>query len=129
MQSIFEVYLKTIEEVDSEELVQSLSDFMLIFQDDIAPYTVQLATNLTSQYQRLIQVGFEADEGESTLAAVGCVQAICRIVEAAKNDQANLQQLQAIVYSILMHGLTPEGMDVVEDCLSCINMLIYYGTP
>lgn len=28
-----------------------------------------------------------------------------------------------------MHGLTPEGMDVVEDCLPCINMLIYYGTP
>lgn len=48
LQSIFEVYLKTIEEVDSEELVQSLSDFMLIFQDDIAPYTVQLATNLTA---------------------------------------------------------------------------------
>lgn len=28
-----------------------------------------------------------------------------------------------------MHGLTPEGMDVVEDSLMCINMLIYYGTP
>jgi hypothetical protein len=28
-----------------------------------------------------------------------------------------------------MHGLTPEGMDVVEDCLMCINMIIYYGTP
>jgi hypothetical protein len=28
-----------------------------------------------------------------------------------------------------MHGLTPDGMDVVEDCLNCINMLIYYGTP
>lgn len=28
-----------------------------------------------------------------------------------------------------MHGLTPEGMDVVEDILPCINMLVYYGTP
>lgn len=35
----------------------------------------------------------------------------------------------AIVYPILMHGLTPDGMDVVEDCLNCINLLIYYGTP
>lgn len=102
---------------------------MTVFQDDIAPYTVQLATNLTSQYQRLIQVTFEEDDGESTLAAVGCVSAICRIVEAAKNDPANLQQLQQIVYPILMHGLTPEGMDVTEDCLQCLNMLVYYGTP
>jgi hypothetical protein len=74
-------------------------------------------------------VGFDEDDGESTLAAVGCVQAICRIVDAAKNDQANLQELQKIVYPILMHGLTPDGMDVVEDCLHCINMLVYYGTP
>lgn len=93
LQSIFEVYLKTIEEIESEELVHSLSEFMIVFQDDIAPYCVQLATNLTSQYQRLIQVSFEEDDGESTLAAVGCVSAICRIVEAAKNDPANLQQL------------------------------------
>lgn len=135
-----------MEEIESEELVQSLNEFMAVFQKDIAPYTVQIATNLTTQYQRLIKVDpiieiiselkqkndkvdFNEEDGESTLAAVGVVSAICNIVSAAKNDPANLQKLQAIVYPILMHGLTPDGIDVVEDCLNCINLLIYYGAP
>jgi hypothetical protein len=48
LRSIFEVYLKTIEEIESEDLVQSLNEFMTVFQNDIAPFTVQIATNLTS---------------------------------------------------------------------------------
>jgi len=83
LRSIFEVYLKTIEEIESEDLVQSLNEFMTVFQNDIAPFTVQIATNLTSQYQRLIKVDFNDDDGESTLAAVGVVSAICNIVSAA----------------------------------------------
>jgi len=56
---------------------------MTVFKNDIAPFTVQIATNLTSQYQRLIKVDFNDDDGESTLAAVGVVSAICNIVSAA----------------------------------------------
>jgi hypothetical protein len=36
-------------------------------------------------------VDFNEDDGESTLAAVGVVSAICNIVNAAQNDPANLQ--------------------------------------
>ena len=34
--------------------------------------------------------------------------------------------MQEVVYPILMHGLTPDGMDSIEDGLDCIAMLIYY---
>lgn len=27
---------------------------------------------------------------------------------------------------ILMHGLTPDGIDSIEDALSCVTMLLYY---
>jgi len=46
LQSIFEVYLKTMDEIDSEELVASLDELMTVFQNDIGPFTVQIATNL-----------------------------------------------------------------------------------
>ncbi len=26
-----------------------------------------------------------------------------------------------------MHGLTPDGMDAIEDALDCIALLVYYG--
>jgi hypothetical protein len=26
-----------------------------------------------------------------------------------------------------MHGLTPDGLDAIEDAIDCITLLIYYG--
>ena len=36
-------------------------------------------------------------------------------------------QLQEIVYPILMHGLTPDGLDAIEDGLDCLTTLLYHG--
>jgi len=36
-------------------------------------------------------------------------------------------QLQSVIYPILMHGLTPDGLDAIEDCLDCIALILYYG--
>lgn len=38
-----------------------------------------------------------------------------------------LQQLQSVIYPLLMHGLTPDGLDAIEDVLDCIAIIIYYG--
>jgi len=32
-----------------------------------------------------------------------------------------------IIYPILMHALTPDGLDSIDDGLDCINIFIYYG--
>ena len=40
LQSIFEVYLKTMDEIDCEELVQSLDCLMSVYQDDISGFTI-----------------------------------------------------------------------------------------
>lgn len=36
-------------------------------------------------------------------------------------------QLQSVIYPILMHGLTPDGLDAIEDDLDCIALILYYG--
>ena len=32
-----------------------------------------------------------------------------------------------VVYPIMMHGLTPDGLDAIEDAFECITLVIYYG--
>lgn len=32
-----------------------------------------------------------------------------------------------IIYPILMHSLTPEGLDAIDDGLDCINIFVYYA--
>jgi len=32
-----------------------------------------------------------------------------------------------IIYPILMHSLTTDGLDAIDDGLDCINVFVYYG--
>lgn len=112
-------------DIDSEELVGALEEIVKHFKDDIAPYAIDLTQQLVTAYQRLIQVNVDEDDGESALAAVGCVTAIRRILDSVKENKEVLLRIQQLVFPILMHGLTPDGLDAIEDGLDCIALLIY----
>ena len=43
---LLELYLKIMDEVDSEDLVGALEGIMTVFRDDIAPHAVNLVTKL-----------------------------------------------------------------------------------
>ena len=55
LQSILEVYLRIMEEIDSEVLVDALQEIMECYDDQISPFAVQLSQQLTNKYQSLIQ--------------------------------------------------------------------------
>jgi hypothetical protein len=114
-------------EIDSEELVRALEEIVGHFKDDIAPYALQLTEQLVNSYQRLITVNVEEDDGESALAAVGCVEAVRRVLDSCQNNKELLHQLENIIYPILMHSLTPDGLDAIEDGLDCIALILYHG--
>jgi len=130
LQNILEVYLKLMQDVDSEELIGSLEAFMEKYADDIGPYAVQLAQQLTTKYRSLVTDDNGEDEDleeEKALAAAGCVTAIRRILEACSKDPQQLRQILPIIYPILLHSLTPDGLDCIEEGLDCINIFIYHA--
>lgn len=93
LKNILEVYLKLISEIDSEKLVAALEAIMARYKDDMGPYAIQIASQLVTQYQRLIQVDVDEDDGESALAAVGCVTAIRRLLDSVNKEPNMLVQL------------------------------------
>ena len=50
-----------------------------------------------------------------------------RIIEAINKDKDGLRAILPIIYPILMHSLTPDGLDAIEEGLDCINIFIYYA--
>ena len=82
LKNILEIYLKMMTEIDSEELVAALEEIVSHFKDDISPFALELSQQLVGAYTRLSQVDAENDDGESALAAVGCVTAIRRIIDS-----------------------------------------------
>jgi len=82
LKSVLEIYLKLMNDIDSEELVQALEYIVKKFKDDIEPYAIDLCGSLVQAFHRLAQTNVEDDDGESALAAVGCVTTIRRILHA-----------------------------------------------
>jgi len=66
-------------------------------------------------------------EEEKALAAAGCVTAIRRILEAINKDKVGLAATLPIIYPLLLHCLSEEGLDCIDDGLDIINIFIYYA--
>lgn len=44
-----------------------------------------------------------------------------------KNPQL-IRQVEPIVFPVLMHALTPDGFDAIEDGIDILNVILYHGT-
>jgi len=70
-----------MELVDSEELVGAFETFMETYSEEMPPHAVKIVKHLVRQYERLIKVPIEDDDGEALLAANGCCSAARRLID------------------------------------------------
>ena len=66
----------------------------------------------------------DEDNGESALAAVGCITAIRRILEGCESNPQLIQQMENLLYPVLAYSLTPDGLDAIEDTVDCISIIV-----
>lgn len=121
---LLRLYLKIMQEVDSEELVAALEEIVDTFSEDIGPFAEDLCTELINSYHKLVNQ--DDDDGESSLAAMGCVTAIRRVLNSAQDNKELLSKLEEKVYPVILFSITPEGLDSIEDGLDCATILLYY---
>ena len=82
---------------------------------------------MKQQYIRLIKQDNDDDDGESILAAVASFTSMRRIIDAIQTDVPLLAQIEHIMYPCLLHSLTADGLDSIEEGVDCISMFLYYG--
>lgn len=128
LKDLLSIYLKMMSEIDSEELVAALEEIVSHFKDDIGPYAIELTEQLVGAYKRLCQTNVDDDDGEGAMAAVGCVTAIRRILDSISEQKELISRVEELIYPMLLHSLTPDGMDSIEDGLDCIALLLYHGS-
>jgi hypothetical protein len=90
------------------------------------PYSQKITKQLVDSYIRLIQIDAKDDGGESAMAALGCVQAVTRIIKSCKENSMMLQKIEDIIQPMLMVAMTQEGIETLEEAADCIALLIYY---
>mmetsp|Transcript_29520 Transcript_29520/g.44887 ORF Transcript_29520/g.44887 Transcript_29520/m.44887 type:complete len:666 (+) Transcript_29520:641-2638(+) len=124
---VINTYLDLMNEFDNEELVIAFENIMTLFEDHIAPFACNICEHLKKQYIRLIGQDADEDEGESILAAVASFTSIRRILDSVNTDVNLLAQIEHIIYPCLLHSLTADGLDSIEEGIDCITMLLFNG--
>ena len=114
-------------EFDNEDLVSAFESLMTIYSKDIVPYAADICSHLTEQYKRCIQQDPDEDDGEAILTAVASFTSIRRILDVVSNDQALLTQVEDKIYPCLLHSLTADGLDSIEEGIDCITLILYHS--
>lgn len=131
---IIKIYLKLIDDIDYDELIESLKRIVEVFEDEIGPYAIDLCSKLGEAYLRLTESqratqggGAELDEdSETSLTADGLITAIRRILKSISGMNLPLYpQLEEILEQPIIATLTDPQATSVDEGLSCLSELLY----
>lgn len=126
--NVLKMFLKIMDEIDFEDLVNALAKIVDIYGDEISPYALSLCHKLSEAYARLIKSKGEWDEedAETSMTADGLMSAIRKILNSISGKFPQLYpQLEEILEPALYVTLSEEGMSSTDEGLTCIAELIY----
>jgi hypothetical protein len=97
IKEILTVYLKLMDDIDLDELLNGLSEIVSDFKEDISEFSVSLVLQLVTAFHRLIKVDLEDDDGEAQMAASGCIKTILKIMDVNCNNSEIYVKIEQVI--------------------------------
>jgi hypothetical protein len=84
LESLLKIYLKTMDEIEYDELVLALKRIVETYDEEIAPFAVNLCQKLGEAYMRMLATKGtdEEEDQETSLTADGLIGAIRRVLDS-----------------------------------------------
>jgi hypothetical protein len=92
LETLLKTFLKIMDDIDYDELVEALKTLVEVYHDEIAPYAVSLCSKLSEAYLRLVAQKGSGDEedSETSLTADGLMTAIRRVLQSISGEYKDL---------------------------------------
>ena len=136
LDSVIKIYLKLIDDIDYDELIDSLKRIVEVFEDSIAPHAIELCQKLSEAFLRLFetqqeirQTGAQGQldiDSETSLTCDGLMSAIRRILQITdgQKDPNFYQALEEILEQSIFQTLNDVETISTEEGLSCLACLL-----
>lgn len=128
LEMLLKTYLKIMDDIDFDELVEALKTLVDVYREEIAPYAVSLCSKLSEAYLRLIAQKGSGDEedNETLLTADGLMTAIKRVLNSISGEYKHLYpELEQILEKPIEVTFTEAGSSSIEDGITCLAELLY----
>lgn len=123
---IIESYLTVIQEIDQDELITALERVVEVYDSKIEPFAYELCEKLVNSYRKVVISDID-DRGESMMAASSYVSALRRIIDAVHEHKEVILKIETLIYPIILHSLTPAGIEYIEDTLDCATLCVFHA--
>jgi hypothetical protein len=127
---IMQELLNLTNEIDIDTLTHVMETLVSDFADDLAPFAVQLATQLTHTFMGVAPglAGDDLDTEESEnkiMIAMGILKTLSTLVLAVEKSPAILQELELVYAPVLEFIYLKEIIDLYEDAFEIIDAFTY----
>lgn len=124
---VLKCFLELMNEFDNDALVSAFENVMSMFVEEIRPFALDICKHMKETYKRCIAVNPEHNRGESVLAAGAALATIRRILDSVHKDVPVLVEVESMIYPVLLHTLTADGLDSLAEGVDCITIIIHHG--
>ncbi|EGR28805.1 hypothetical protein IMG5_168410 [Ichthyophthirius multifiliis] len=131
LKELLEIYLKLMEEIDSEDLVQALQGIVIHFQENIGPYAYDLCSHLQQAFFKLKDknnnenIEKEDYDGVCGLAANECLITLGKIITTQIPEDAFLKISQNIVLPIINECFLYEYSCFIDEGLYLLQHICF----
>ena len=133
LSQVIRIYLKLIDDIDYDELIESLKRIVDVFEEEIGPYALDLCQKLSEAFLRLHEqkkstdgsAGLDLDQ-ETCLTSEGLMTAIRRILQSISGRFTEMYpQLEEVLEAPILATLNDFGTESTDEGLTCLCLLIH----
>ena len=117
LETLVQSFLTMMANHDSDDILDSLRKLIDLYTNEIRPFAFELASGVLNNYQRLYRLRDEDEEGNATLTAVSCLDAVKTLLNHV-DDQIVLIKLEGHLFPLI--DLSPENAEFIEEMLGCV---------
>ncbi|KAJ3067526.1 hypothetical protein HDU98_009244 [Podochytrium sp. JEL0797] len=128
--AMMQTLLTLTSEIDMDTLTSGMENLAAYFPDELAPFSVQLCTQMRDSFIALVRdiTAAGEDDFEKTLApletAAGILKAICSLISAVENAPQILAELDNLLAPVILEVLKNGFSDLITECMDVIDTLV-----
>ena len=121
---MLKIYIKLINEIESEEVILSLESIISMFPDEVHPFALEISKFLIDTFEQATNKAIENPNEQTTLSAVSALNTITKIIDIFNKDTESLIKLSFDLKPILEMCL--KTADYYEEGINLLNCLLFY---
>lgn len=127
---VLQLTMDLTDRTDLEGLPYVMEQLVASFSPELAPFALQVASQLGHSLVRLITLSVAEDDDEEglahTMTANGIIRSLLTLVEAMEETPAVMEQLESVLVPLLHHLLTqPGGEDYFQESLQIVDGILF----